>query len=315
LAVAVGDCAEAAVVEAVVAGAAVVEAGVPAVLNRDVAGAAVVVEPNFSVGAAAGAVEAGCEAGVLAAGCPKRLVVVVVVGVAAGVAVGVPKSVFCADGCGAFEESALNGWAGLAGAGVPKVNVGLDTGASAVLSCENRPPPVEPPATAPKSDFCWVPLVVGGVSDGVVEAMFANRDFCAAGVAVPNRVVPAGLSCGFWFSVPDGGPNRGDLLAPLTAPKSPEVGAFAAGPNMPFGTTGAAVAVAAGACDADDWAPKMPEVGAFAAGPNMPFGTTGAAVAVADGACDADDWAPNGLGLPELDWVNWNAILETDGDW
>jgi hypothetical protein len=62
----VGDWLEAA---AVVAGT--------AVLNSELPGAAVVVAPNFSVGAADCAVAAGCAADVLAAGWLKRLVVVV----------------------------------------------------------------------------------------------------------------------------------------------------------------------------------------------------------------------------------------------
>jgi hypothetical protein len=160
----------------------------------------------------------GCDVAVDAAPCPKRLVV----GAAAGVAVGVPKSVFCADGCGAFEESGPNGLAAFEAAGAPKDSAGVDAGASVVLSCAKRPPPeVEPPVAAPNMGFGWVPPVVGGVADGVVEAVFVNRDFCAAGVDVPNGVEPAGFSCGFLFSVPEAAPNIG-LAVPLVAPKSPD---------------------------------------------------------------------------------------------
>jgi hypothetical protein len=76
------------------------------------------------------------------------------VGVAAGVAVGVPKSVFCADGCGALEASAPSGLGAFEAAGVPKDMVGVDAGASLVLSCAKRPPPEdEPPAAPAKRDF------------------------------------------------------------------------------------------------------------------------------------------------------------------
>jgi hypothetical protein len=76
-----------------------------------------------------------------------------------------------------------------------------------------------------------------------------NSDFCAAGVAVPKRVEPAGLSCGFLFSVPDRAPNMGRGVPLAAPPKSPEV--FPAEPKRPL-EAGAVVAAAAdGAWDAD----------------------------------------------------------------
>jgi hypothetical protein len=72
--------------------------------------------------------------------------------------------------------------------------------------------------------------------------VFVNRDFCAAGV--PNRVEPAGFSCGFLFSVPEGAPNIG-LAVPLAAPKSPEV--VPAEPKRLLGAAADVAAVADGA--------------------------------------------------------------------
>jgi hypothetical protein len=273
---------------------AAVEAGAAAVdlapnENMEVTGAAVVGAPNFSVGAADCAVAGGCEADVLEGGWLKRFVVADAV---AGVAVGVPKSVFCADGCGAFEERAPNGLGAFDAAdGAPKDSVGVDAGASVDLSCAKRPPPeVTPPATAPKRDGCWVPLVVGGVADGVVEAAVGKRDFCAAGVADPNSIELAGLSSGFLFSVPEGAPNESGLVVLLGAPKSPVGAALPAVPKRLLEADVVVTAVADGVWDAD----------------GAPNGL---------GAWDADDGAPNGLGAAEPGWVNWNgegpAMLES----
>jgi hypothetical protein len=77
-------------------GAAAVEAGA-AVLNRERVGAAVVVAPDFSDGAADCAVAGGCEAAAVADACPKRLVVAG--GCEAGVgAAACAKRLFVADG-------------------------------------------------------------------------------------------------------------------------------------------------------------------------------------------------------------------------